>query len=129
MASVLLVCCFVLCLGFRPEDLDQPLGFGMAFASCLFKNAAVLVNVAKVLSDLDEPDVLVAGDVGAVHLGIAALAVVALSVPAVEGEAYALGGLREVGFKILAGNGGVVLPQVEFFSHLVSVSLKAPDFR
>ena len=77
-------------------DLDQPAGFRVLFAGGLFGNHPVLVDVAKVLSDLDQPDLFVAREVGADHLGVSALAVVALAVPAVEGEADALFCLGEV---------------------------------
>ena len=62
------------------ENIDQPFGFLVVLAGGLLQNAAVLINVAKVLSDLHKPGILVAGDVGAVDLRAAALAIVALKV-------------------------------------------------
>ena len=52
----------------------------MLFARGLLQDAGVFVDVAKVLSDLDQPDLFVSGKVGADHLCIAAFAVVALAV-------------------------------------------------
>ena len=80
-------------------DFDQPAGFRMLFAGGLLQDAGVFVDVAKVLSDLNQPDFFVSGKVGADHLRAAAFAIVALPVPAVEGEADALLCLREVGFQ------------------------------
>jgi len=77
-------------------NLDQPAGFRVLLAGGLLGDHLVLFDVAKVLSDLDQPDLFVARQVGANHLGAAALAVVALAVPAVEGEADALFCLGEV---------------------------------
>ena len=85
----------------------------MALAGRLLKDEVVFVDVAKVVSDFDEPGLFVACEVGAVNAGVSALAVVALAVPAVEGEADLLAGLGEVGFEILAGDRRVVLDQVE----------------
>ena len=75
------------------EDVHQPFGFLVIFAGGLLQNAAVLVDVVQVLADLNEPGIFVAFEVGAVDLRAAALAVVALAVPAVEGEPDALAGL------------------------------------
>jgi len=61
-------------------DFNQPAGFRMFFAGGLFNDAGVFVDVAKVLSDLDQPDFFVSGKVGSDHLCAAALAVVALAV-------------------------------------------------
>ena len=61
------------------------------FACCLLKDAGVLEDVAKVLSDLDQPDVFITGNVRAYDLCISRLAVVALAVPAVECEATVSG--------------------------------------
>ena len=70
----------------------------MPLAGGLFQDAALFVNVAKVVSDLDQPDLFVSGVVGADNLGVSALAVVALAVPAVKGEADAFLRLCKVGF-------------------------------
>ena len=63
-----------------PLNFDQPAGFRMLFARGLLQDAGVFVDVAKVLSDLDQPDFFVSGKVGSDHLCAAALAVVALAV-------------------------------------------------
>jgi hypothetical protein len=52
----------------------------MLFAGGLLQDAGVFFNVAKVLSDLDQPDFFVSGKVGADDLRAAALAVVALAI-------------------------------------------------
>ena len=69
----------------------------MTLAGRLLKDEVVFVDVAKVVSDLDEPGLFVACEVGAVNAGVSALAVVALAVPAVEGEADLLAGLGKEG--------------------------------
>ena len=61
-------------------DLDQPFCFRVLLAGGLLGNHPVFVDVAKVLPDLDQPDLFVAREVGADHLGVSALAVVALAV-------------------------------------------------
>ena len=102
-------------------DFDQPLGFRVLFAGCLLGNHALFLDVAKVLPDLDEPNLLVSRKVGADHLCVSALTVVALAVPAVEGEADALPGLEEMRLEILAGNAGVVVVKLHQVSHRVCV--------
>ena len=56
----------------------------MALAGGLLDDLAVFFDVVQALADLDQPDVLVALDAGAVNRGRAAFAVVALAVPAVK---------------------------------------------
>ena len=102
-------------------DLNQPLCFRVALAGSLLEDAAFIVDVAKVVSDLDEPLSLEACDVRAVNRGVTALAVVALAVPAVKGEPDLLAGLGKVGFEVLSGDRGVVIDQVELVSECVGV--------
>jgi len=52
----------------------------MALAGSLLDDHAVFIDVVQALADLDQPDVLVALDAGAVNRGRAAFAVVALAV-------------------------------------------------
>ena len=73
------------------------------------------------LADLDQPDILVALDAGAVNRGRAAFAVVAPAVLAVEGEGDLFLGFGKEGLKILAGNRGVVVFQEKVVSQFVSV--------
>ena len=74
--------------GFRLSllHIDQPAGPLVILAGGLFENLVILFDVVQALADLDQPDALEAGDAGAVNAGRAALAVVALAVPAAEGE-------------------------------------------
>ena len=85
----------------------------MVFSGCLLEDAAFFVNVAKVLTDLDESDLFVACEVGAVNSGVSALTIVALAVPSVEGEAYLLAGLGEVCFKLAAGDLAIVILKLQ----------------
>ena len=73
------------------------------------------------LADLDKSHILVALDGGAVHVSGAALAVVALAVPAVEGEGDAFGSFVEAGIEILSGDLCVTVDQVQAVSHCVRV--------
>ena len=52
----------------------------MGFAGGLLKDLGVFLDVVQALADLDQSDILVALNAGAVHRGRAALAVVALAV-------------------------------------------------
>ena len=51
-------------------DLDQPFGFRVALAGGLLKDQVIFVDVAKVVSDLNEPGVFVACEVRAVNAGV-----------------------------------------------------------
>ena len=93
----------------------------MAFASCFFDHQMVFFNVVQAFADLDQPNVFEALDAGPINCGCAALSVVALAVPTIEGEGDLLLGFGEEGFKILADNRGVVVLREEVVSQFVGV--------
>ena len=97
----------------------------MEFSGSLLKDASALFDVAKVLSDLDESDLFVACEVGAVNSGVSAFPIVALAVSAVEGEAYLLAGLGEVCFKLAAGDLTVVILKFQAVSKCKCVHVRS----
>ena len=79
----------------------------MALAGSLLDDHAVFIDVVQALADLDQPDALEALDGCAVNAGLAAFAVVALAVPAAEGEGNLFFRFGEEGFEVLPQDRGV----------------------
>jgi len=101
-------------------DVDQPAGSLVVLAGGFFEDLVILFDVVQALADLDQPDAFEAGDAGAVNAGRAALAVVALAVPAAEGEGDLFLRLGEEGFEVLPQDRGVVVFEEEVFSQISS---------
>ena len=93
----------------------------MVFAGGFLQNLGVLFDVVEAFADLDQPDVLVALDRGAVNRRPAALAVVALAVPAAEGEGDLFLRLGKEALEVLSGDRGVVILKEEVVSQFVCV--------
>ena len=93
----------------------------MGDARSLLGNAAVLIDVMQSLADLNESHILVALDDGAVNVTAAALAIIALAVPTVEGKGDTLCSLAEEALEVLAGDRRVGINQVQALSQCVGV--------
>ena len=72
------------CLGSDRKDVHQPANTLVGKAGGLFQNILGFLYVVDSLADFDEAGVLITRDVGAINVGVAGLAVVGLSVPAIE---------------------------------------------